>query len=217
MTTPPCLDPPTRRAVLGVAAALAATPALAVPPPGGRLRFSVFRNDARVGDHQLSFVRDGSVLKVTTDVTMSLRLGPVPVFRYAHHAVETWRDGRFERLETSTATNGRRELVRAARDGAGLRIETAHGVATAPAGAAPLTHWNSAALSGPLFNPQTGKLLKVGVSRHAGERLPGSAEPATRWALRGDAEIDDWYDADGVWAALRGRLPDRSTMAYRRA
>lgn len=216
MTTPPCLDP-SRRAVLGAAAALLATPAFAVPPPGGRLRFSVFRNDAHVGDHQLAFARDGSVLKVTTEVAMSLRLGPVPMFRYSHRAVETWRDDRFERLETTTSTNGRRERVQAARDGAGLRIETTHGVATAPAGAAPLTHWNSAALGGPLFNPQTGKLLKVGVSRHAGERLPDSAEPATRWALRGDAEIDDWYDRDGIWAALRGRLPDRSTLAYRRA
>lgn len=217
MTILPHLPSPSRRAVLGLAAGLAAAPAFAAPPAGGRLRFAVLRNGAAVGEHLLAFTREGSVLKVTTDVGMTLRVGPVPVVRYIHRALETWRDGRFERLETTTSTNGRRERVLAVRDGGGLRIETAHGAATAPAGAAPLTHWNSAILAGPLFNPQTGKLLKVGASRHPGDSVPDSAEPATRWTLRGDAEIDNWYDADGVWAALRGRLPDRSTLAYRRA
>ncbi|HEX6866102.1 MAG TPA: DUF6134 family protein, partial [Caulobacteraceae bacterium] len=81
---------------------------------------------------------------------------------------------------------------------------------------APLTHWNPAALDGPLFNPQTGQLLDVRTRRHAGERLPPPQRgPATRWTVRGDAEIDDWYDANGVWAALRGKLPDSSELEYR--
>ena len=36
------------------------------------------------------------------------------------------------------------------------------------------------------------------------------------WAVRGDAEIDDWYDTDGSWAALKGKLEDGSTMEYKR-
>jgi hypothetical protein len=39
---------------------------------------------------------------------------------------------------------------------------------------------------------------------------------ANHWAVRGEAEIDDWYDANGQWQALRGKLDDGSMMEYRR-
>jgi hypothetical protein len=96
-----------------------------------------------------------------------------------------------------------------------VRIETAHGDWSAPLGAAPLTHWNTAAFARPLFNPQTGKALKCSAVRHQGETLP-TGGPGLRWTVRGEAEIDDWYDAGGTWVALRGRLPDKSMLEYRR-
>ena len=44
----------------------------------------------------------------------------------------------------------------------------------------------------------------------------GELIAATRWSLRGESQIDNWYDQGGAWAALRGRLTDGSTMEYRR-
>ncbi|MDO8324352.1 MAG: hypothetical protein Q7T23_15595, partial [Phenylobacterium sp.] len=61
--------------------------------------------------------------------------------------------------------------------------------------------------SGPLFNPQGGKILKVTVRRGG----------ANHWAVRGEAEIDNWYDEAGVWTALKGKLEDGSRIEYRRA
>jgi hypothetical protein len=82
-----------------------------------------------------------------------------------------------------------------------------------------LTHWKAEALSGPLFNPQEGKLLRLTARRVGAERIKlanGELIAATRWSLRGESQIDNWYDQGGAWAALRGRLPDGSTMEYRR-
>ena len=211
--------PITRRRLIAAGALWIASAAWAAAPPSGRLSFAAFRNGVQVGEHEIRFTRAGDVLTAVTEVALTIRVGPVPVFRYAHQAREVWQDDRFAELDTTTVSNGKRERVNARRTPDGVVLETHAGRLSAPAGAAPLTHWNTAALDGPLFHPQTGKALRLRASRHPGERLPfgaGTGAAATRWALRGEAEIENWYDAAGVWAALRGRLPDRSLMEYRR-
>lgn len=210
----------TRRGLIVVgASALAAPGAFAAAPANGRLAFAVFRGQDKVGEHVMRFNRGGSGLTVSTEVEMRVKLGPIPVFRYAHTATERWLDDSFVSLTTRTETNGKVEQVKAEASRAGVAIEGPAGRLTAPASAVPLTHWNAAALSGPLFNPQLGKIMKVRTARVGRERVEladGGSIPATRWTIRGEAEIDNWYDAAGAWAGLRGKLEDGSTMIYRR-
>lgn len=192
-----------------LAGGLAAFPglALAATPASRRLAFSVLRNGTKIGEHVMSFSGDPTSPTVTTDVRMAVKLGPVPVFRYRHHAVERWTGGRFTGLETTTDSNGKAERVSARRTETGVVIETAKGRIIGPAGVRPFTHWNPEVFAGPLFNPQEGKLLKITARKVS----------ATQWSVRGEAEIDDWYDEAGVWTALKGRLKDGSTLEYRRA
>lgn len=171
-----------------------------------RLVFDVFRNGARIGRHEMVFASSGSVRTATTNVGMTVKVGPVAVFRYRHQAVERWIGARWSSLETQTVQNGKRLAVSARPAQGAVLIEGPRGLVRAPADAAPLTHWNPASFGGPLFNPQDGKLLRVRVQRLA----------ADHWAIRGDAEIDNYYDADGVWRALKGRLDDGSRLEYRR-
>jgi hypothetical protein len=194
-----------RLILLGGLALTAPAPAWAAMPPGGKLAFAVSRNGAQVGEHHMSFAGDPASPVVTTDVRMLVKLGPVPVYRYIHHAVERWAGGRFASLETTTDANGKGQKVSARRTEAGLTIETGKGRIAAPANAAPFTHWNPQVFGRPLFNPQEGKLLKVTAARNG-----------AMWSIRGEAEIDDWYDEAGVWTRLRGKLKDGSTMEYRR-
>lgn len=191
-----------RRLLIAGGLVLAATPALAVPR---RLAFAVFRNGDRIGDHELNFETTGADLVVRTLATMRVKLGPVPVFRYRHEAVERRSGAAFESLQTNTNSNGKRERVDARRQGGQVEIVTAKGEVAAPGAANPLTHWNAKAFQGPLFNPQTGKLLKVSVARNG--RV---------WSIRGEAEIDDTYDAAGDWSGLTGKLEDGSSIEYRR-
>lgn len=191
-----------------LAGGLAALPGLALTatPAARRLTFSVLRNGTKIGEHVMSFSGDPTSPTVTTDVRMVVKLGPVPVFRYRHHAVERWTGGRFASLETTTDSGGKAERVSARRTEAGVIIETAKDRITGPAGVRPFTHWNPEVFSGPLFNPQEGKLLKVTARKVS----------ARQWAVRGEAEIDDFYDEAGVWTALRGKLQDGSRIEYRR-
>ncbi|MBA4011330.1 MAG: hypothetical protein C0481_05635 [Phenylobacterium sp.] len=210
------MDAISRRTVVSTGVALLGAPRAAA---AAKLAFAVFRNGVRVGEHEMTFSGADEDVAVRTEVSLVVKLGPVPVYRYAHQALERWRGGRFFSLTTTTNGNGRLQRVEARRAPDAVLIDAGGAQIRAPAAAVPLTHWKAAALSGPLFNPQEGKLLRLTARRGATEPVrlaSGEAIAATRWSLRGESQIDNWYDQGGVWAALRGRLPDGSTMEYRR-
>lgn len=208
-----------RRHLMGVGL-LGLTPGLAwaTVPASRRLAFAVYRDGVRIGDHLMTFAGDPDSPTVSTDVTMLVKVGPVPVFRYHHRATERWAGGRFASIETTTTTNGKTTKVTARRAEGAVLIEAGKVRTSAPAASLPLTHWNPDALAGPLFNPQDGKVLKVSTGRRtSGLKLPtGKPATGTLWTLRGDAEIEDWYDEAGTWLALRSKLKDGSVIDYRR-
>ena len=93
------------------------------------------------------------------------------------------------------------------RSGAGVVVDGPSGKSTLGPETNPMNHWNSQIFTGPLFNPQTGKLMKVRTAKVG----PG------HWAIRGEADIDDYYDESGAWQSLVGKLDDGSKVEYRRA
>jgi hypothetical protein len=185
------------------------------------IAFDVWRNGQMIGAHAVDIEGDEADLKVRTHVDLLVKFGPIPVFRYTFQSHETWRSGKFSALESDAQTNGRRDQVHAVSGAAGVTIQTARGrTHTAPADALPLSHWNQRALRNPLFNPQTGAMLRERIARQEGDalRLPdGRSVQATKVTLVGDTEIIDWYDEAGAWVALRGRLKDGSYLDYRLA
>jgi hypothetical protein len=184
-----------------------------------RIAFNVYRSGQLIGAHTVDIEGDEGDLRVRTTVELLVKFGPIPVFRYAFQSHETWRGGKFSALESHTETNGRRDQIHAVAGASGVTIQTAHGQThTAAADALPLSHWNQHALRNPLFNPQTGAMLKERIARQDGEalRLPdGRLIQTTKVTLVGDTEIIDWYDEAGAWVALRGRLKDGSYLDYR--
>jgi hypothetical protein len=189
-------------------------------PPSGALTFDVHGKGMMLGRHHVTFSRAGTSLTVETHIDMALKLGPVSFFSYTHHAVEGWKDGRFDRLETNSVLNGRKQSVRAHSIDNGVMIEASDSAPyLADADVLPLTHWNRQIMDGPLFNPQDGKILRVRLSGKGADPVQladGRNLPATRYSLTGETQIDDWYDRDGVWAALRGKVKDGSVLTYRR-
>jgi len=194
-----------RRTLITGGLVLPLIPRLALAAPRG-LTFAVFRNDARIGEHHIAFAGDGEAVTATTEAEMTVKLGPVPVFKYRHHAVETVRAGVFASLETRTTSNGKLEHVVAERTAGGVDVDGPAGKAVLAANMSPLNHWNQKSFPGPFFNPETGKPMKVQVSR-AG---PG------HWSLRGEVEMDDVYDDAGAWLSAKAKGTDGSTIEYRR-
>lgn len=194
-----------RELILG-AAGLALAPSAVLAGPPGRLAFQVFRNGTKVGEHQLSFSGDDDNRTITTDVALTVKVGPVPVYRYKHTAVEKWSGGKWVSIETTTNGNGKVYKASGRQMGGYVQITGPKGAVRGPAEAVPLSHWNQANFAKPLFNQQEGQLLKVTCSKVK----PG------HWRIRGDAEIDDFYDAQGNWLALTGKLEDGSKLEYKR-
>ena len=205
-----------------VATAMASRSWAALPglPDAGRLDFEVHGKGMILGRHRLTFISQGAELAVETQVEMGLKLGPISLFHYSHHAVEGWSGGRFDRLETTSVLNGRKQAVRAKRVVGGVMIEPADGAPyLADSAVLPLTHWNRQIMDGALFNPQDGKMMRERATPRGADTVQladGRSLPATRFSLSGETQIDDWYDRDGVWAALRGRVKDGSVLTYRR-
>jgi hypothetical protein len=201
-------------------APMRARAALSGVPADGKVAFKVMRKGAHIGEHSLTFSQDGDSLTVTTDVRITVHVGPVPVYHHTQHCVEHWRGDRFVGLESTTNSNVSHEVVTVRRTADGLRIEPGSGAAyTAPAEALPLTHWNRFAYQGPLFEPQNGKLLKESLVARADDMIAvadGSMVKVTRWSVTGDGVMDDFYDAGGVWAGLHVKVRDGSRVEYLR-
>ena len=186
--------------------------------PRAPVTFEVWRKGDRIGTHRVAFQGGEQDFTVHIDAQMLVKFGPIPVFNYHHQAQEIWRDGQFERLTSRTTTNGGAQTLVAERTAAGVKI-TGRRTLTAPAEAHPLTHWNSAVLAKPLFNPQTGALIRAQVVRAADASVKladGRSVEATRYSLTGETDITDWYDAQDAWTALRAKAPDGSFIDYRR-
>jgi hypothetical protein len=180
-------------------------PGVALAAPN-RLAFQVFRNGTKVGEHQMSFAGDDDNRTVVTNVDMVVKIGPVPVYKYKHNATERWADGKFVSIDATTNGNGKIQKTSARAMPGFVQITGPKGAVKGPADAVPLSHWNQASFGKPLFNQQEAKMLKVTCTR----------VKAGHWQVRGEAEIDDFYDGSGNWLALQGKLEDGSKMEYRR-
>ncbi len=193
--------------------------AWAPPADGHRLSFRVLRNDSQIGTHVLTFAVTAGALTVRVATDIRVGLGPVTFYRYTHRAEERWRDGMFIALDAETnddGTIGRTTVRREATTliAAGREAPQYH----APATALPMTHWNRRMLDGPLISAQSGKLLRPVVT-HLGTTRAATAAgeiAADQYALRGDPDLDTWYDGSGTWSGLRLTARDGSIIRYER-
>lgn len=208
-----------RRAILAGSACLAAVrPAsAALPvPPGNRLAFSIMRKGSAIGTHVLAFEPAGDRLTVHVAADIAVSLGPIVLFRYRHRATERWEGGRVVSLESETNDDGTKIQARMWREGGPLIVESsAMPRYTAPPNATPATHWNRAMLDGPMINNQDGKLLRPTIaSLGTTTALPGWPRAATGYALRGDADLDTWYDTSPLWVGLVFKGRDGAEIRY---
>ena len=92
-----------RRELIAGGVGLLLAPGVALAAPS-RLAFQVFRNGTKVGEHVMAFSGDEANRVVTTDVAMTVKVGPVPVYRYKHSAVERWSGGKWAGPANASST-----------------------------------------------------------------------------------------------------------------
>ncbi len=156
-------------------------------------------------------------IRVATDIRVGL--GPITFYRYTHRAEERWRDGVFVGLDAETNDDGTigRTMIR--REGTSLIAEGREAPRyQPPPEALPMTHWDRKAIYGPLISTQSGRLLRPWVTRLGPSSVTTARGEiqADRFSLRGDPDLDTWYERDGTWAGLQLTARDGSTIRYQR-
>lgn len=212
-----------RRALAAAAAALAfGRPARAgsSQPPGEALGFRIHRDGSEVGSHRISFERRGNATIARVAIDIVVRIGWITVYRFSHHATELWQGERFSGIQSRTDDNGSAAWMHASWDPNGTLRVAGSGTApyAAPPGALASTYWNSAILrAAPVISSQDGKLTAQRVLNGGLEDVPcvGGTLRARRHEMRGERDMEIWYDLDDRWAYLRFRR-DGAVITYLR-
>jgi hypothetical protein len=209
-----------RLVTMGLASLPMGTAVAALPvPANNRLAFHVVRNGSAIGEHVIGFERTGDTLSVAIAVDIVASAGPIALLRYKHRATEQWKGGQVVSIDADTNDSGTPERMTARRDETGLVVEGSKAARyVAPARALPATHWNRAMLDGPIIDVQDGRLMHPLVALTGTEKVAvavGSIE-ARHYTLRGDLNLDTFYDLTGNWAGLRLTARDGSEIRYLR-
>jgi hypothetical protein len=196
-----------------------AAPTLPVPS-SGLLSFSLIRHDSAIGTHTVRFSQQGDTLTILVDVEVLVKFGPIPLVRYTHHNIEVWQNNRIVELDSRTDKNGTNLYMSAHRTEAGLSVVgTAAKTYIAPENALPTTYWNKRLLSVPMIGTQDGMLVHPTVRDLGADPVTlagGGKLPANRYSLRGDLDLDLWYDQTSTWAGMEFSVADGSVVHYER-
>lgn len=204
------------------AAGMGRPPELPALPPGDALAFRVMRYGSQIGTHTLAFERlPNGGLDVHIAVNVVVKFGPIPLVRYIHANIESWRERALAGLVSHTDRNGTELQMRAWRARPGLEVEgTDTPQYVAPANALPTTYWNSRMLWGPVIGTQRGTLVNPKVTELGVQSvLLASGKPiqARRYHLDGPGmNVDVLYDDNDVWAGLEFKVEDGSLITYER-
>lgn len=203
------------QAGLGRRDVLALAGAYALPVPAGKaLSFAILRNGARIGTQRVEFEQAGGALTIRSHAELRVLVLSIPVFHYAIEVVERWSAAGFQQAASRVNDDGTRRAVAVRREAGHVAIERSGAPASrAPAGALPFTHWNQAALRGPLIDMATGAVQRPQVAALGWYRLPVLPEgsvTARRYRITGALTLSDYYDRQLIWAGQeyshRGRI-----------
>ncbi len=178
--------------------------------------FGVYLDGKHIGTHRFTVERDGAEgYHVTSFAEFKVTVLRIPVFRYKHSAVEIWRDGCLQSIDTQTSVNGNLTAVVGRLTASGFNIDVSSSEGehreTLPACVASFAYWNPEVLQahGELLNGQTGAYQSVS------RTLIGRSDRSSLELKGGDFQIDVSYaNDDGRWVALHTTTGDGRTLEY---
>lgn len=106
----------------------------AVPvPPAGTTRFRMLWKGKEIGHHTLEIARPGpGTCRIATTVDVTVKSGPLTLYRFRHHCEEQWRNRRLASLRSTTDDDGRQTSLLGHRNDAGIAVLTADGPQQVP-------------------------------------------------------------------------------------
>ena len=167
------------------------------------IQLNVYRKGSLIGTHVIRFSQTSSILKVTSQIDLQVKVAFITVYSYQQTANDDWENGVLVRTRIQTNDDGKETLVQAeVRDGQ-LAVQGPSGSSTTQLGAmTDISFWNQAITQGPaLIDSQTAELIKIQVEGGTKERIMvrGQAVEARRFSMTGTKGRSGsvWYDDAG--------------------
>lgn len=184
----------------------------ALPPQSQaneKLVFDVLMDGRKIGSHAVTLWRDGPRTHVDIDINLRVGLGPITLYRYEQRNRSLWDNGALTAFESRTNDDGDVFVVRASRlagrrDNA-LTVAVNDGAPVAVSDWFPTTYWDKrTVLQDRLLATRDGEILNVDTTAMGVEMIEVRGVPtrAERFQMRGDLNVDLWYDDDGGWVKL---------------
>jgi len=205
-------------------------PAIELPPTQPQeWIFSASLDGKAIGEHRFMIrpdSKDRRVWQVDSRARYEISFLGVVVYRYRHHAQETWKDGCLTQLSAVTDADGDYIRVEALQQGEQLHIKLFDSdTQTEPSRtqladncAMTFAYWNPAIRQQQrLLNPQTGELEEVSFKGPDASTFlqQGRDQPAQLWRINtGKGPIDIWYDLSGRWMGLNARVAGDRQLRY---
>lgn len=185
---------------------------------GPEMHFRIYRNDAPVGDHRVTFNQEGDKLVVQAQSTIDVKLFFFNAYSFRYQSKSAWQDGALVNLHAQTNDDGDVQNVTASSEGGILKISDGDTTLTTPVGIFPTNHWNSGVVAtSQVLNTITGEINIVSITQAARETVPFGmgTRNAWRYDYGGELETQVFYDDGGRWLGMRFEAQDGSTVEYR--
>ncbi|MCB2108268.1 MAG: hypothetical protein KDE14_11235 [Rhodobacteraceae bacterium] len=173
---------------------------------GGDIVFDVYRKKSRIGEHRVSFQRDGDRLTVSVKFNLAVKILFIRAYKFEYEATEIWERGNLIAATSRTDDNGKVSNVRARSEGGVFVIDGPRGQEIASSWVFPSNHWNRGQVaSTTLLNTITGRLAHVALIRNGIDRVETAQGPvnAEHFTYTGDLrDTDVWYDQAGRWVKM---------------
>jgi hypothetical protein len=181
------------------------------------LEFIVVRNDEAVGSHVIDFARDGDTTSVKISTNVVVKVAFIPVYRFEHAGIETWKGSQLIALRSRTNDDGTPHQVAVASEGDHLRVAADGSQATAAAAILPASLWNASIVAqSTLLNTLDGSQMRVAVEDRGDEVVPanGTRVRARHYAISGGLNRDVWFDATNTLVRVQFAAKDGSNIVY---
>lgn len=185
---------------------------------GSQVSYAIFRNNKRIGDHTVSFVKENEELRVSVASNLVVTILKIPVYRFNYEATELWRNGVLQEVISTVKEKGKTRSVSLKRQGNKTLLTEPSGDTTLTSLDFASNHWHPGVLETPaIFNTLTGKANNISITNKGVETVPLGEDTitATHFHYSGELQTDVWYDDRQRWVKLRFQGSDGSTIEYR--
>ncbi len=169
------------------------------------LKFAVTRDGSPLGLVMVRFGRAGGDGIAEVYIDFAVSFAGISLYRYEHRARERWRDGRLAALDSVTNDDGADQAVTARIRPDGLLVNGMRGPLTAPTDILPSSYWHPRFVEqSRMLDSQLGRIVDFTIRPAGTETVLALGRPVEtrRYAMRGDIDLDFWYDSNRVWQKM---------------